>query len=188
MGSPFASKTTSGPIPLPFDPPHTVVVRKLTGRELEDAQKAHAAGIAGGDARLWSARFRRLLEGSISDQAEIEQAIADPLTGYDRYALVRSGLVSWSYPESVKPVPARPAIAAKGNRPESPAVEAFDAVADLDDEAVDFIATEVLRLTKPALFHVKPEDAENERKNDSSGSMLTSTEMGRNLLSTTSVG
>lgn len=159
----FASETQSDQIPVPGDAGHTVVVRKLTGIEIEAAQQAHANGIAAGGARTWAARFRRMLEHGGTD-TETLQAIADPLTGYDRFALVRAGLVSWSYPRSVKPVLAKPAIAAKGSAPASPPVAASDAIADLDDEAVDFIATEVLRLTKPALFLTSEEDVEQAQK------------------------
>jgi hypothetical protein len=154
MGSPFASQTQSDPIPLPFDPPHTVTVRKLTGRECDAAREAHATGLSGGGSRLWATKFRRILEGSISDKREVEQAIADPLTGYDRYALVRAGLVAWSYPQSITPLTPSEVVVALRK----------DAIEDLDDEAVDFIATEVLRLTKPGLFHATKEDADRAQK------------------------
>jgi hypothetical protein len=165
VGNPFASQTVSDPIPTPWDPAHHVVVRKLTSRELDAAAEAHRSGLAGGSARSWPAKLKRALEHGLSDP-QVQQAIQDPLTGYDRYALVRSGLVSWSYPQSVKPVPARAGIKAVGNRPGSEAIVASDAVEDLDDEAVDFIATEVLRLTKPGLFAATAEDADAEKKKD----------------------
>ena len=142
----FASQTQQT-IPIPFDPPNTVTVRKLTGRETEEAQEAHRSSIATGSARSWAATFRRMLEHGASDP-DVLKVIADPLTGYDRYALVRSGLVAWSYPLPVKPADG----AATG------------AVDDLDDEAVDFIAREVLRITKPGLFATQ-EESEADRKN-----------------------
>jgi hypothetical protein len=157
MASPFASHTQSDRIPLPFDPPHTITVRKLTGFEVEHAQEAHRSNF--GSPRSWAVTFRRMLEAGSASDAEVRTAIADPLTGYDRYALVRAGLVSWSYPQSVKPIAATPAINGK------PAVEASDAIADLDDEAVDFIAREVLRLTKPALFLTTEEEVDAAQKN-----------------------
>lgn len=138
----FASQTQSDPIPIPLDPPHTITVRKLTGREVEAAQEAHRSSIASGSARSWAATFRRMLESGASDP-EVLKAIADPLLGYDRYAVVKAGLMAWSYPQA----------------PSAP-----DGVDDLDDEAVDFIATEILRLTKPALF-LTPEASEQARKN-----------------------
>lgn len=162
MGSPFASQTEVV-VALPFDPPNTVTVRKLTGRELEAAQEAHRDSILSGSARSWGRTFRRMLEKGASDP-DVLKALADPLTGYDRYALVRSGLVSWTYPQSIKTVKAKTAVPANGAMPAEPTVEASDAVEDLDDEAVDFIATEVLRLTKPTLF-LTPEEAEGARKN-----------------------
>jgi hypothetical protein len=148
MASPFASHTTSDPIPLPFDPPHWIQVRKLTGREVERAQEAHRETIASGSARSWAVTFRRMLEKGASDP-EVLKIIRDPLTGYDRYALVRTGLIAWSYPQSVKPISAAPA---------------YDAIDDLDDEAVDFIAREVLRVTKPQLFQGTAEEAELAQK------------------------
>ena len=142
----FASQTQKT-IPIQFDPPNTVTVRKLTGREVEEAQEAHRSSIATGSARSWAATFRPMLEHGASDP-DVLKVIADPLTGYDRYALVRSGLVAWSYPLPVKPADG----AATG------------AVDDLDDEAVDFIAREVLRITKPGLFATQ-EESEADRKN-----------------------
>lgn len=158
----FASQTQKT-IPIPFDQPSSVTVRKLTGREIEEAQEAHRASIATGRARSWAATFRRMLEYGTSDP-DVLKAIADPLTGYDRYALVRSGLVAWSYPQPVTPIAAKDASPSVGKTPAQPAVAASDAVEDLDDEAVDFIATEILRLTKPGLFQTN-EEAEADRKN-----------------------
>jgi hypothetical protein len=149
MGSPFASHTQST-VPLPCDPPHTITIRKLTGREIEQAQEAHRSNL--GSPRSWAATFRRMLEKGSATDPDVLQAIRDPLTGYDRYALVRAGLVAWSYPQALKFTP-------------SDKVDGkVDAIEDLDDEALDFIATEVLRLTKPQLFMTSAEDAEVEKK------------------------
>ena len=165
MSSEFASLTQSDPIPVPFDPPHTIVVRKLSGREYERAQQAHALGVVAGDGRIWATRFKRLLEESIAEKAEIEREIADPLTGFDRYTLARTGLIAWSYPLSPKPIAAVEAVPAKGKAPAVAAVAAYDPIEDASDELIDFIATEVLRRTKPALFAtVTPEVAESAQK------------------------
>lgn len=143
----FASQTQSDPIQIPFDQPHTIVVRKLTGKEYQ-------AAVSDAEGRITALFRRALAAGGVKDPGVLA-AVASPLTGHDRYALVRAGLVSWSYPQSVKPVKAQPDA--------KPPVEASDAVNDLDDEAMDFIATEVLRLTKPALF-VAPEAVEDTQK------------------------
>lgn len=157
----FASQSKSKPIPIPFDKPHTVTVRKLTGREFEAAQEAHRNGLFTGNTRAWATTFRRMLEKGVNaSDPEVLKALADPLTGFDRYAIVRAGLMAWSYPQPLTPV------AATDKTPAS------DAIEDLDDEAVDFIATEILRLTKPGLF-VTAEEQEADRKNATGPSTTT---------------
>lgn len=130
MASPFASLTVSEPIPLPFDEGQWITVRKLTGREHEQAQAAHRGAFAAGSARAWAVTFRRALEKGATDP-DVLKALADPLTGYDRHGLC-AGLVAWSYDRPVDK----------------------DAIEDLADEALEFIALEVLKRTKPSLFVV----------------------------------
>lgn len=154
MASPFASRTQKT-IPSPLDPPHTITVRKLTGIEVEAAQESHRGSLAAGSTRSWAGVFRRALEKGASDAAVLK-ALDDPLTGYDRFSVARSGLLAWTYPESLKPV----TVKGVGDAPD----QVVDAIAELDDETVDFIATEIMRLTKPGLFKT-PEQMEEERKN-----------------------
>lgn len=154
MASPFASLIVSDSIPLPFDAGQWVKVRKLTGRQHEAAQAAHRADFVRGN--KWAGVFRDSLTEGIS-AALVQKALADPLTGYDRYTLVRSGLVAWSYDRSVKPV-----VTKVDGQPD----HVDDAIEDLDDDAIEFIAREVLRLTKPGLFVETIEDAESKKKSD----------------------
>lgn len=141
MASPFASLTTSPAIPLPFDEGQWVQVRALTGEEYEAAQVAHRAEFVSGD--RWAGLFKQALQDGPTD-ASVQAALADPLTGFNRYALVRSGLVAWSYSASIAPV------TTEG--------ETVDAVKDLTDDAVDFIARAVLKRTKPKLFETEHDD------------------------------
>ncbi len=159
MGSPFASLSVSDPIPLPFDPSNTVTVRKLSARELESAAESHMRGVASGSLRQWPERFKRLVEKGEAPAKEVAAALRDPLTGFDRFTVVRIGLVSWSYPQSLTPIAA---VAAKDGQP---AIEAYDPIEDLDDDALEFIATEIMRRTKPHLF-LTAEEQETARKND----------------------
>lgn len=154
MGNPFASKTTQT-IPLTFDPPHEATVRKLTGREYEQAQEAHMVGVLGGRMSVWAQRFRRILTNGLASDAEAQALLRDPLTGFDRYALVRAGLVSWTYDVPVPP--------GEASKTPDPAITRAKLVDDLDDEAVDELASAILKLTKPALF-VTPDEAEIEEK------------------------
>lgn len=137
----FASQTQQT-IALPFDAPNTVTVRKLTGRQIEAAQDAHRDAFVSGSARLWSLTFRRALERGSKDP-DVLKAIHDPLTGYDRFVLVKYALVAWSYPQKIE-----------------------DAIEDLDDETVDFIALGALRLTKPGLFQTATEAEDDQKKAD----------------------
>ena len=68
-----------------------------------------------------------------------------------RHKLIEMGLTAWTYPEPLTP----------------------DLLKELDDEAANFIAGEILRLTKPGLF-LTPDEVEAERKNDLSGSIVPS--------------
>src|SRR5688572_5013340 len=135
MASPFASLIVSDPIPLPFDEGQWVKVRKLTGRQHEAVQVAHRVDFVRGD--KWAGVFRESIEKGLTS-AVVQKALRDPLTGYDRYELVKSGLVAWSYDRAVD----------------------AEAIEDLDDDAIEFIAREVLKLTKPMLFMETPEAAE----------------------------
>lgn len=152
MSSPFASLTKSDPIPVPFDPPQTVIVRGLSGREFEQVQESHARGVALGRTRIWSQTFRSILEQGIVQATALSTALHDPLTGFDRFAVMRLGLLAWSYPQSIKPVEALG---------DAPAVDPLD---DVSDEMVEFIATEIMRRTKPALF-LTAEEREAAKKN-----------------------
>jgi hypothetical protein len=165
----FASLSKSDPIPLPGDDGHTIIVRKLTGREYELVCEEHRSGLWRGRATSWPALFKRALREGAKDPAVLT-AIADPLMGHDRYAILRHGLVSWTLPQSLTPIAAQPAVEGKDGQPGTPAVEAYDALDDLDDDTVDFIATEILKRTKPALFVTTVEEVEDDQKKGSSGS------------------
>ncbi len=146
MGSIFASQTTDT-VPIPFAAPHTATLRKLTGRELDKAQEVHLKNTIAGRwaSHGWAAVFQRQLEKGIATNADAEKLLRDPLNGYDRHTLVNAGLIAWSFPE--------PALA--------PA-----AIDDLDDDALDWFAREILQRTKPSLFQTEDE-REAARKNDS---------------------
>ncbi len=100
--------------------------------------------------------------------AEFLAVLRDPLTGFDRFAVVRAGLMGWSYDAPItvdgKTPGAAPVV------PGTP--KPYDPIDDLSDPMVEFIATEIMRRTKPALFQTEEERAA-ERKNDSSGSIAT---------------
>ena len=143
----FASHTTRT-FPIPFDAPHTVTLQKLSGRELEAAQLEHLSGVATGRGRNWATTFLSLAKAGLATDRDARKVLDDPLSGYDRIALARAGVKAWSYVDADgKPIAVTPA-----------------AIDDLDDEALEFVATEALRLTKPGLFQTA-EEQETARKN-----------------------
>jgi len=150
----FASRTTLT-LDIPFDLPHTVTIQKLAGRHLAKAHQAYMAGLFSEVQERGGAKVQKDMQqlfGGDAEQTDEEKAEAktqiekvknDPLNGYDKYTLVQAGVKAWSYDVKVSP----------------------EAIDDLDDDAVTFFATEIMRVTKPALFLSKDE-REAERKND----------------------
>lgn len=136
----FAADTTAT-WPIPSDPTQTVTIRKLTGRELDRAQQEHlSALVSGRPARGWASVFTRAIKDGVSTDAVVPH---DPLNGFDRFTVIKSGLTGWTYPKPVTP----------------------EIIETLDDDAVEFLATEILRLTKPSLFQTVAEQ-EGAQKND----------------------
>ena len=170
MSSPFARATAT--VPVPFDPPHEVTVQQLNGRQLAKAQTAFLNDLIAqvqvrGGAKvqkdietLFKTDTKDVSEEAKQIQAEVEKMKADPLNGFDKYSLCYAGIKSWTYPESLALVPVVEHMA-DGREITVMRVLAID---DLNDEAVTFFATEVLRLTKPALFQTTDEQ-ETARKN-----------------------
>lgn len=164
MASPFASRVVVT-LPIPFDPPNEVTIRKLAGRHLERARNAFMTGLfLDVQARGGAAVQKDMQQLFVKDapnkeevEAKVKAVAADPLNGFDPYVVAQGGIVAWTYPESLA---VELVTDEKGNQ--VPRVKALD---DLDEDAVRWFATEIMRLTKPALFQTAAE-AEGERKND----------------------
>lgn len=121
----FASDTQQT-IPIDLDPPHTVTIRKLRGGEYEQAQ---AEGLKR-SARSWAERLQVAL--NTGRLAELKAEVNDPLFGLDRASVIKGGLVAWTYHDGAPPTAKE--------------------VDDLDDDAMEWCARAIMRLTKPALF------------------------------------
>ena len=155
--NPFASHSTET-VPIDFDEGQTATIRKLTGREIEKAQAEHLKSlIAGESTRTWAASFQRQLAKGVVDDKAVQQMVADPLNGYDRFTLVMNGLLSWSYDV---PLTAAPVDTPKGTsarlrekaQAEADAAQRASAVNDLDDDALEWFARRILQKSKPRLF------------------------------------
>lgn len=159
MKSPRASLVTDT-VPIPFDLPHEITIKKLNAKKLSTAGKAFYNEIFENILTRGTAKQKELnafftepadKKTPDPDAAEVAKVQADPLNGYDPHTLIFYGLEAWTYEE---PLPAHKDVDARR-----------ELIDDLDDDAVDFYARAILKLTKPSLFQTKPEQ-EAETKND----------------------
>lgn len=150
--SSFASRTQKT-IENPFDKPHTFTIHRLSGGATERAEAEHLRKfVLGLTPRGWAKKFHAVIEHGRAKAEDIAAAIRDPLAGLDRATVVREALVGWSYTEVV-------------DGKETPLTVNEKAIDDLDDETVEYLATEIMKLTKPSLF-ATPEEQETARKKD----------------------
>jgi hypothetical protein len=130
MTSIFANRTTKT-LTLPGTE-YTVTIRKLNPRQLAAVQFAaqHRAleqvEALGGMKRL--ADLREFGPGAV--EASHEAAQRDPLVTHDIMTLLERGVLRWTVDEDLSP----------------------EALEELEPEVAEWLAREILRLTKPALF------------------------------------
>lgn len=141
--SSFASRNQQV-ISNPFEAGVTFTIQKLSGGAVERAQAEHIRKFIGGQSpRGWEQTFRRAMASGTATENDVARALGDPLAGFDRLSVVKAGLKAWSYEQAVT----------------DKAIED-----DLDDETLEYLAIEIMRLTKPARFQTE-EEAEAARKN-----------------------
>ena len=120
-------------VALPFDPPNEVTIQKLSGKHLAAARQAQiAASFEQVRTMGGAAAFQNDLAAigeSVSTAIAAEQAArkADPMRQYDRGTLLAHGIKAWTYTEAITPA----------------------TLDDLDEQAADFLAREILALTMP---------------------------------------
>jgi hypothetical protein len=126
----FASYVTRI-VPLPFDEPQTVTIQKLSGKALEAARQARIADSMEFVRSLGGAAFGRELAAATAGREGAAEVTAggdvDPLRKYDRATVLAKGVKAWTYDEALTP----------------------DRLDDLDEQAADFLAREILALTLP---------------------------------------
>ena len=123
----FASRVQKT-LELPFDPPHTVTIQKLSGRHLERAMQENQIAAAEFLRRMGGAAFQQELTATVVSDEDMARARSNPFMRYDRGIILQRGIKAWSYPD--------PITAAT--------------VEDLSEEAADFLAREILALTLSA--------------------------------------
>jgi len=125
----FASYVTRI-VPLPFDEPHEVTIQKLSGKHLAAARQASVAASMEFVRTMGGAAFGQELTAALSSAHAAEQAAAvqaDPVRRYDRATVLAKGVKAWTYTEPITPA----------------------TLDDLDEQAADYLAREILALTLP---------------------------------------
>ena len=132
MSSIFASRTQQA-IALPFDEGQSVTIQKLSGQQLGKCREARQVAFSEEMARMGALlkaqkEFRDIAPAADTPAVAVEAApMVDVLAAYDRAAVLQRGVKAWTYAEPVTP----------------------DALADLTEEAADFLARAILTLTLP---------------------------------------
>ena len=123
----FASRIQQT-IELPFDPPHTVTIRKLAGRHVETAKQEHHFALMTNVKRLGGlVEFRKTLTTVDDAPAQVADVQRDWTRVFDRTVVLEKGIAAWSYDDP-------------------PTAET---IADLDDQASAFLFRAILELTFP---------------------------------------
>lgn len=119
-------------------------IRKLAPHQLEEARKVVYFQSLQNMRQLYDEVGREIIDQfkTASPDSSASPVATDPLLAYDRLTLIESGVTSWTFD-----VPAD--------------VSSYE---DLDEETQVWLATEILKLAKPALYQTTDE-AEAERKN-----------------------
>ena len=139
----FASLRTAT-LSIPRTTGATVSIRGLSPRALEAAQKEHQrqalqamreAREAGGEDALGQV-------DPAAVQAYLDEQRRNPLLAYDAESLVVKGVTAWTL--------------------ELP--HTAESVAELDEDVRDYIATEILKLSKPSLFRTVEEQEADQKE------------------------
>src|SRR6185436_6595919 len=147
---PLASRAIKT-IPYTPDPPHEITIQKLAGRHFQKADQEFDFAAQDYMKRMGGAEFRKQLEEATKGKTpdEVREVTRDPVHNYDKHVVVFFGLKSWTYEDS--PVP---------DQKDEDARKTF--VDDLDPDALEFIAREILRWTRPSLFKEEAKAAQKE--------------------------
>jgi hypothetical protein len=158
MKSIFANRITQT-IAVPGMDGQTITIRKLAPRHLEaSAAEAQRKGLAVSramadqlagfdvgvlrDLRSLDEPKPSVADADKDDAAPVARATANPLDGYDALTLIEKGVTEWTFSEPI-------------------GRESFE---EIDADTRDWLATEILRLSRPSLFQ-SADEAEQAQKN-----------------------
>ena len=138
----FASQTQKIITP-PSDPDARITIQKLPGRHLLAAREQSQLESIAQFRKFGGAEFQKELASIKTDDQDAATKIADPLNLYDIATLLEHGIAAWTFERPVD----------------------VEARKDLDDDDSEFIAREILRLSKPSLFVESDAAAKEAQKN-----------------------
>lgn len=121
---------------------YVVTIRQLAPRHLEMAVKESQRKAFADLQALGGMKVLSELQEGVKAAGTTAPAVRDPLATFDRDVLIEKGVVSWTLGET-------------------PTAEH---IAELSEDVSRWLATEILRLTKPSLLQTEDE-AEGARKN-----------------------
>lgn len=111
---------------LPHEPGQWFKFRRLSARQLEKARNLRQK-LAIQNTLQDTPELVELLKGSVSNPDRAARDDRDPLEAYDRWALLRDGLVDWSYDEALSP----------------------DSIEALDEQTLDWACRQLIPLPLP---------------------------------------
>lgn len=114
---------------------YVVVIRQLNPRQIEAAVKETQRRSFEDVKALGGFSVLKELRELVTDEQAKDEGEKNPLLIYDRETLIDKGVVSWTFPEDKTP----------------------ENIANLTEDVRDWLATEILRLTKPALVQSQEE-------------------------------
>ena len=142
----FTSLVTTT-LEVPTDSGQSITIRKLAPKHLKAASRAAQMESLEDLKAIGGPAFLRELTALGADETAQRETVkaaakADPLMTFDRLTLLEHGVTAWTYERALGP----------------------EALEDLDDETREWLAREVLKLARPALF--AEDEGEAEQKND----------------------
>ncbi len=144
----FASKTRREDVVVPGHEPNTISFRKLTGGEMDLAEEVKQDRAKAYRARRGVEEMTQQLSQVRDLDALMAKLQANPLNRFDAQQLCKAGVFGWTFTDDQQqPVAVTP-----------------ESIDDMDEDVVNFAATEILRLTRPSLFKT-PEETADDRKN-----------------------
>lgn len=129
---------------VPGDDAYSIVIRRLAPKHLEAARAVTYRQSLKSMRQLYDEAGKDVVEQiqkATSDGSAADAVNADPLIAFDAVTLIEAGVVSWTY--------------------DAPLTR--DSFEDIDADIQHWLATEILKLTKPSLYQTDDEQRDDRK-------------------------